>query len=398
MLSWIPFRAENLTDTFELYGRLLNPNTLIGMGLRENTYLVAAIGHGIICRRLGLCPLHSAPPPTLSHLVSSTGHPIHRHGGLDPCVLAAHQSIHLLSILSSCASGVNSRTSILRNTMPGTWARCSATRRMPCCPTGSTCPSPITALQQHHRERRPRLSALRPAQGSRRQHHLRSHPQTRLRARGRRGHSPRLRARQAHCHGRGRQLHRRPRARQRLVRPRHPSLGVRAARTLPRKELCNNGGRHRGPVERTWNPSESKGLCKTPSPCPICSASAPPISTSPWKPGMRLLMAAAHCSPAPTTSTCTGTSASSSFTTPPMAAQCVQATSSPAAPSAARTARAGAVMLELSWNGGEPIALENSQSRSFIEDGDSLILKGWAGSDDQLKSLGEIRNPVVPHV
>ena len=53
-------------------------------------------------------------------------------------------------------------------------------------------------------------------------------------------------------------------------------------------------------------------------------------------------------------------------------------------------------MLELSWNGGEPIALENSQSRSFIEDGDSLILKGWAGSDDQLKSLGEIRNPVVP--
>ena len=55
-------------------------------------------------------------------------------------------------------------------------------------------------------------------------------------------------------------------------------------------------------------------------------------------------------------------------------------------------------MLELSWNGSEPIALENSQSRSFIEDGDSLILKGWAGSDDQLKSLGEIRNPVVPHV
>ena len=43
MLRWIPFRAENLTDTFELYGRLLNPNTLIGMGLRENTYLIAAM-------------------------------------------------------------------------------------------------------------------------------------------------------------------------------------------------------------------------------------------------------------------------------------------------------------------------------------------------------------------
>ena len=43
MLSWIPFRAESLTTTFQLYGRLLNPNTLLGMGLRENTYLVAAL-------------------------------------------------------------------------------------------------------------------------------------------------------------------------------------------------------------------------------------------------------------------------------------------------------------------------------------------------------------------
>ena len=68
-------------------------------------------------------------------------------------------------------------------------------------------------------------------------------------------------------------------------------------------------------------PFRIEGPVKTPRPCPICSASAPPISTSPWKPGWRLLMAAAHCSPAPTTSTCTGTSANSSFTTPPMAAR-----------------------------------------------------------------------------
>ena len=47
-------------------------------------------------------------------------------------------------------------------------------------------------------------------------------------------------------------------------------------------------------------------------------------------------------SPGPTTSTSTGTSDSSSFTTPPMAVLCVQATSLPAAPSAAQTARAGA--------------------------------------------------------
>ncbi|MBK11983.1 MAG: alginate O-acetyltransferase [Crocinitomicaceae bacterium] len=42
MMSWIPFRAETLQDTFIMYGRFLNPATLIGMNLRENSYLVAA--------------------------------------------------------------------------------------------------------------------------------------------------------------------------------------------------------------------------------------------------------------------------------------------------------------------------------------------------------------------
>ena len=90
-----------------------------------------------------------------------------------------------------------------------------------------------------------------------------------------------------------------------------------------------------------WNPSESKVPRKTPSPCPICSASGPPISTSRLKPGMRLPTAAAPFSPAPTTSTCIGTSASSSCTTPPMAVPCEQATSSRAAPSAGPSAELG---------------------------------------------------------
>lgn len=55
-------------------------------------------------------------------------------------------------------------------------------------------------------------------------------------------------------------------------------------------------------------------------------------------------------------------------------------------------------MLELSWNGTEPIQLADGTQRTFLHNGDSLILKGWGGSGDQLKSLGEIRNPVVPHV
>ena len=42
MVSWIPFRAQSVGDTFIMFGKILNPQTLLGMNLRENTYLVAA--------------------------------------------------------------------------------------------------------------------------------------------------------------------------------------------------------------------------------------------------------------------------------------------------------------------------------------------------------------------
>ena len=105
MLSWIPFRAENLTDTFELYGRLLNPNTLIGMGLRENTYLIAAMVMASFAFAWGFAHLVLPRLQRSVLLVSSPCHPIHRHGGLDPGVPPAHQSIHLLSILSHAQVG-----------------------------------------------------------------------------------------------------------------------------------------------------------------------------------------------------------------------------------------------------------------------------------------------------
>jgi alginate O-acetyltransferase complex protein AlgI len=43
MLSWIPFRATDLTDTFTMFGKLLNPGSLLVMNMRENTYLVTMI-------------------------------------------------------------------------------------------------------------------------------------------------------------------------------------------------------------------------------------------------------------------------------------------------------------------------------------------------------------------
>jgi len=42
MVSWIPFRAQTLTDSLIMYSKILNPSELVGLNLRENTYLVAA--------------------------------------------------------------------------------------------------------------------------------------------------------------------------------------------------------------------------------------------------------------------------------------------------------------------------------------------------------------------
>lgn len=35
-------------------------------------------------------------------------------------------------------------------------------------------------------------------------------------------------------------------------------------------------------------------------------------------------------------------------------------------------------MLELSWAGKEPIKLTENETRTFINDGDTVIMKGWA--------------------
>ena len=123
-------------------------------------------------------------------------------------------------------------------------------------PTTHSCPIEAPArglprtVEQPDRLRRTYLAAFRPTQGGRRQHHLRPHPQTRLRAGGRRGHFARFRTRTPHPHGGGRQLHRRARPRQRLVCPRHSSLGVCPARPLPRQELRDHGQRHGGALVR----------------------------------------------------------------------------------------------------------------------------------------------------
>jgi fumarylacetoacetase len=55
--------------------------------------------------------------------------------------------------------------------------------------------------------------------------------------------------------------------------------------------------------------------------------------------------------------------------------------------------------LELTWNGTEPLALEDGTTRTFIEDGDTLVLRAWApGPDGGRIDLGEVSGTITPAV
>ena len=195
---------------------------------------------------------------------------------------------------------------------------------------------------------------------------------------------------------RGRQLHRRPRARQRLVRPRHPSLGVRAPRPFLGKNFATTVGDTVVPLA-DLEPFRIAGPDQDPSPCPTCNAQARLTSTSPSKHGSKLPMAAGPCSPAPTTSTCIGTSASNWCTTPPMAARCGLATFSPAAPSAVLSARSLGLHARavVEWCGTYDAGHDGSE-RSFLEDGDASTFRAGQKQTVIASPFGEFGIPSYP--
>ncbi|MGC3938833.1 fumarylacetoacetase [Roseobacter sp. EG26] len=53
-------------------------------------------------------------------------------------------------------------------------------------------------------------------------------------------------------------------------------------------------------------------------------------------------------------------------------------------------------MLELSWGGKEPLTLQDGQSRSFIEDGDTLTLSGHAQGDGYRVGFGRCIGKILP--
>jgi fumarylacetoacetase len=53
-------------------------------------------------------------------------------------------------------------------------------------------------------------------------------------------------------------------------------------------------------------------------------------------------------------------------------------------------------LLEISWNGTEPVELPGGVTRTFLEDGDSLSFRGWCQSEGYRVGFGEVEGTIVP--
>jgi fumarylacetoacetase len=55
-------------------------------------------------------------------------------------------------------------------------------------------------------------------------------------------------------------------------------------------------------------------------------------------------------------------------------------------------------LLELSWNGSEPVSLCDGAQRTFLEDGDTLTLRGHAQGNGHRVGFGECSGAILPPV
>lgn len=53
-------------------------------------------------------------------------------------------------------------------------------------------------------------------------------------------------------------------------------------------------------------------------------------------------------------------------------------------------------MLELTWSGQKPITLSNGEDRKFIEDHDTVTMRGWCEKDGIRVGFGEVRTEILP--
>ncbi len=52
-------------------------------------------------------------------------------------------------------------------------------------------------------------------------------------------------------------------------------------------------------------------------------------------------------------------------------------------------------LLEISWNGTEPVDLASGVTRTFLEDGDSLVMRGWCQGNGYRVGFGEVEGTIV---
>jgi len=53
-------------------------------------------------------------------------------------------------------------------------------------------------------------------------------------------------------------------------------------------------------------------------------------------------------------------------------------------------------LLELAWNGQKPLELSTGAKRSFLEDGDEVVMTGWCQGDGYRVGFGEVRGAILP--
>jgi fumarylacetoacetase len=53
-------------------------------------------------------------------------------------------------------------------------------------------------------------------------------------------------------------------------------------------------------------------------------------------------------------------------------------------------------LLEISWNGTEPLELAGGAKRTFLEDGDSLVMRGWCQGDGYRVGFGGVEGTILP--
>ncbi len=53
-------------------------------------------------------------------------------------------------------------------------------------------------------------------------------------------------------------------------------------------------------------------------------------------------------------------------------------------------------LLELSWNGEQPLKINSNQPRTYLEDGDTVTLRGYAEQEGIRVGFGEVRTKILP--